>query len=420
MMSTEAGRSVNGNTGVLANEDVRSQFALLRELDSSDTAPFTYLDSAATTLLPDCVVGAWQQHYARCGGTLGRGSHRLSRLAADEWELATADLKAFFGVGPDSDIIFVKSATEGLNLLAHGLKPHVSEGDVIVVSELEHHSNFLPWQRLAQERGGLLETLPLLSDGTIDLSRADEFPEDAVKIVAVVRPSNLNGHCSDWGRIQSWARSCGAVTVLDITQLGGHAPVQFDDLGCDAAVISAHKMMAPKGVGAVIARRALLDRLEPWLLGGGMVTLVNGDAVHFADGRQKFYAGTTDVAGVVAWARSARWLQALGFERISAHEAELYRHAHDGLSRIDGVHVLSPPGAISKSLLSFVSARTHCHDLAAALDREGIAIRSGNLCCQPAIKALGYTGVNRASWAIYNTVDEVLRLVGAVSDLAAG
>lgn len=416
MMRNEAGRSETDYTGVLATQDVRTEFPFLREVDRANT-PFTYLDSAATTLVPDCVVGAWQQHYAQCGGTLGRGSHRLSRMAAGEWELATADLRAFFGVGPDSEILFVKSATEGLNLLAHGLKTHVSEGDVIVVSELEHHSNFLPWERLARERGGLVEMLPLLPDGTIDLSRADDLPDDAVKIVALVRSSNLNGHCADWRRVHAWARHCGAITVLDITQCGGHVPVRFDDLGCDAAVISAHKMMAPKGVGAVIARRALIEQLEPWLLGGGMVTLVNGDDIHFADGRQKFYAGTTDVAGVVAWARSARWMQTIGFGRISAHEAELYRQAADGLSRIPGVRVLCPPGDVSKSLLSFVSARMHCHDLAAALDREGIAIRSGNLCCQPALKALGYTGVNRASWAIYNTVDEVLRLVATVGDL---
>jgi cysteine desulfurase/selenocysteine lyase len=417
MMSTETGRAERDTTGVLATENLRSQFPLLREVDRSATAPFTYLDSAATTLLPDCVMGAWQQHYARCGGALGRGSHRLSRMAADEWDRATADLRAFFGVGPDSEIVFVKSATEGLNLLAHGLKPRVSEGDVVVASELEHHSNFLPWQRLARERGGLFETLPLLPDGTIDLSRADELPEDAVKIVALVRSSNLNGHCSDWNRVLAWARRCGAITVLDVTQVGGHAPLQFEDLGCDAAVISAHKMMAPKGVGAVIARRSLIDQLDPWLLGGGMVTLVNGDAIHLAEGRHKFYAGTTDVAGVVAWARSARWLEDIGFERIAAHEAELYHLACEGLSRIPGVRVLAPPGQISKSLVSFVSARMHCHDVADALDRKGIAIRSGNLCCQPALKALGYTGVNRVSWAVYNSTDEILRLVAAVGDV---
>ena len=184
-----------------------------------------------------------------------------------------------------------------------------------------------------------------------------------------------------------------------------------------AAIVVVSGLPSPRGVGAVIVRKALVDQLQPWLVGGGMVTLVNGDAIHFADGDQKFYAGTTDVAGVVAWARSARWLQAIGFERIAAHEAELHRRAYNGLSSIPGVRVLSPPGDISKSLLSFVSDRVHCHDLSAALDREGIAIRSGNLCCQPATKALGYTGVNRASWAIYNTADEVLRLVEAVSDV---
>ncbi|MCW2590542.1 MAG: cysteine desulfurase [Mycobacterium sp.] len=376
-----------------------------------------YLDSGATSQKPLQVLDAERDFLTTSNGAVHRGAHQLMEESTDAYEQGREDIAAFVGADTD-ELVFTKNATESINLVSYALgdsrfENAVGPGDVIVTTELEHHANLIPWQELARRTGATLRWYSVTDDGRIDLDSL--HLDENVKVVAFSHHSNVTGAIAPVAELVSRAKAVGALTVLDACQSVPHQPVDFHALDVDFAAFSGHKMLGPTGIGVLYGRRALLNAMPPFLTGGSMIETVTMEATTYAPAPQRFEAGTPMTSQVVGLAAAARYLSAIGMDAVEAHEDELVAAALAGLAQVDGVRIVGPTSMDHRgSPVSFVVDGIHAHDVGQVLDDEGVAVRVGHHCAWPLHRRFGVAATARASFAVYNTLDEVDRLVAGV------
>jgi cysteine desulfurase/selenocysteine lyase len=395
---------------------IRKDFPILGRT-VRDGKPLVYLDSGATSQRPLQVLDAEREFLTTCNAAVHRGAHQLAEEATDAYEDARALIAEF--VGADSDeLVFTKNATEALNLVTYVLGDnrfdrHVGPGDEIVITELEHHANLVPWQELARRTGATLKWYGVTDDGRIDLDSLELT--DAVKVVAFTHQSNVTGAIAPVEELVRRARSVGALVVLDACQSVPHMAVDFHALDVDYAAFSGHKMLGPTGIGVLYGKAALLAAMPPFITGGSMIETVTMEASTYAPAPQRFEAGTQMVSQVVGLGAAVRYLNEFGMDVVAAHEHALIEAALEKLSAIDGLHIVGPQTAENRGgAISFVVDGIHAHDLGQVLDDEGVAIRVGHHCAWPLHRRLGVAATARASFALYNTAEEIDVLVAAI------
>ncbi|MGV5047900.1 cysteine desulfurase [Rhodococcus pyridinivorans] len=395
---------------------IRADFPILART-VRDGKPLVYLDSGATSQRPVQVLDAEREFLATRNAAVHRGAHALSEEATDSYEDARAVIASFVGVDVD-EVVFTKNATESLNLVAYAFAddrfPHrLGPGDEIVVTELEHHANLVPWQELARRTGATLRWYGVTDDGRIDLDSLTLT--DAVKVVAFTHQSNVTGAVAPVEEIVRRAKEIGAIVVLDACQSVPHMAVAFRALGVDFAAFSGHKMFGPSGVGVLYGRRDLLADVPPFITGGSMIETVTMEATTFAAPPQRFEAGSPMVSQAVGLGAAVRYLQDIGMDAVAEHEHELTAAALAELGGIDGVRIIGPTTAEQRGgAVSFVVDGIHAHDLGQILDDEGVEIRVGHHCAWPLHRRFGVAATARASFAVYNTPDEVQALGAAI------
>ncbi|WP_280495532.1 cysteine desulfurase [Nocardia farcinica] len=395
---------------------IRADFPILSRT-VRDGKPLVYLDSGATSQRPLAVLDAEREFLTERNSAVHRGAHQLAEEATDAYEGARADIARFVGVDA-GEIVFTKNATESLNLVTYSFADnrfpyHVGSGDEIVVTELEHHANLVPWQELARRTGATLKWYGITDDGRIDLDSLELSP--ATKVVAFTHQSNVTGAVSPVEELVRRATAVGALTVLDACQSVPYMPVDFRALGVDFAAFSGHKMLGPSGVGVLYGRRALLEETPPFITGGSMIETVTMEGSTFAPPPQRFEAGVPMTSQVVGLGAAVRYLEGIGMAAVAEHEHALTGAALAGLGAIDGVRIVGPTENVDRGgAVSFVVDGIHAHDVGQILDDEGVAIRVGHHCAWPLMRRLGVPATARASFAVYNTLDEVEQLVAAV------
>ncbi|MBI4238798.1 MAG: cysteine desulfurase [Deltaproteobacteria bacterium] len=393
---------------------IRADFPILQTTVRGH--PLVYLDNAATTQKPQAVLDALTQYYQTSNANIHRGLHFLAETATAAYEAVRTQVQQFIHAPSPREIIFTRNATEALNLVAHSYgRTHLEAGDEILLTEMEHHSNLIPWQLLAQERGAVLRFVPVTPSGGLQIEHFDRLLTPRTKIVAFSMLSNVLGIAppvAEWCRR---AHAVGAVSVVDGAQGVAHGPTDVQALDCDFLAFSAHKMCGPTGVGVLYGKSALLEAMPPFLGGGEMIATVDWTRATWADIPHKFEAGTPNIADVIAFGAAIHYLQQLGMERIAAYEAELTHYAYEQLAAQPDVTLYGPPWRERQgSVLTFNVQDIHPHDLSQALDFEGIATRAGHHCTQPLMQRLGLMATARASFSFYNTRAEVDRLVAAL------
>lgn len=395
---------------------IRKEFPILQRT-VRDGKPLVYLDSGATSQRPQRVWDAERDFVLGCNAPVHRGSYQLAEEATDAYESAREAIASFVGAAND-EIAFTKNATEALNLVAYVLGDSragslaVGADDTIVVTELEHHANLVPWQELARRTGATLKWYKMTEDGRIDLDSLEL--DESVKVVAFTHQSNVTGAHADVDEMVRRAKAVGAVTVLDACQSVPHMPVDFHALDVDFAAFSGHKMCGPSGVGAVYSKH--LNELPPFLTGGSMIEVVRMEGSTYAPAPQRFEAGTQMTSQVVGLGEAVRFLTEIGMENIQAHEHELTAYALEQLQAIDGLRIAGPLTAEKRGgAIAFAVEDVHPHDLGQVLDAEGVAIRTGHHCAWPAHRGLDLQSSARASFYLYNTLEEVDVLVASVA-----
>jgi cysteine desulfurase/selenocysteine lyase len=388
----------------------RADFPLL-----AATPSLHYLDSAATTQKPAVVLDAMRAYYEHDNANPHRGAYALSVRSTDRYHEARRQVARFLGVADSDCLVFTRGTTEALNLVASAWgRVHIAAGDEIIVTALEHHANFVPWQQLAIERGATLRICGLTHDGRIDLDCLSGLTGARTRVLAFNHVSNALGTINPVAEIVRLARRVGALTVCDGAQGAPHFPVRFDELGVDFYAFSGHKMCGPMGIGGLIGRRPLLEAMPPYQFGGDMIEFVHDDRCSWNILPHKFEAGTPNVAGAVGLAAAISYLDGIGMDAIARHEQELVRLASDRLAAIDGVRIFGPPAADRSGIVSFTCGDIHPHDIASILDTEGVCVRAGHHCAQPLMRRLEVPATARASFYLYNDAADVDALVAAV------
>ena len=395
-----------------------------------------YLDSGATSQRPRQVLDAERAFLETANAAVHRGAHQLAEEATDAYEGARQKIADFVGVGSGpvsgsaggSEIVFTKNATEGVNLVAYAMgnaatagpeaeRFRVGPGDEIVVTEMEHHANLVPWQQLAARTGATLRWFGVTDEGRLDLSNLGELVNERTKVVAFTHQSNVLGTVNPVRVLADAAREVGALTVLDACQSVPHAPVDFKALGVDFAVFSGHKMLGPSGIGVLYGRRELLETLPPFLTGGSMIEMVHMARSTFAPPPARFEAGVPMTSQAVALGAAVDYLDAVGMDRIAAHEHQLTEAALRGLAEVPGVRIVGPLDTVERGgAVSFVVEGIHAHDAGQVLDSLGVAVRVGHHCAWPLHRRMNAAATVRASFYLYNTPDEVTALVDAVRE----
>ena len=396
---------------------IRKEFPILSRTVRGGK-PLVYLDSGATSQRPQRVWDAERDFVLGCNAPVHRGSYELAEEATDAYESAREAIAAFVGADND-EIAFTKNATEALNLVAYVLGDSragsfaVGEGDTIVITELEHHANLVPWQELARRTGAELKWYAMTEDGRIDLDSLEL--DDTVKVVAFTHQSNVTGAHADVAEMVRRAKAVGALTVLDACQSVPHMPVDFHALDVDFAAFSGHKMCGPSGVGVLYGKAELLDKLPPFLTGGSMIEVVKMEGTTFAEPPTRFEAGTQMTSQVVGLGAAVKFLDEMGMDAIHAHEKKLTAYALEELTQIPGLRIIGPENSEERGgAVSFVVEGIHPHDLGQVLDAHGVSIRTGHHCAWPLHRACQVNSTARASFYLYNTEDEVDALVEAV------
>ena len=397
---------------------IRADFPILTRT-VRDGKPLVYLDSGATSQKPLPVLDAERDFVLHHNAATHRGAHQLAEEATDAYEHARELVAGFVGCAID-EVIFTKNCTEGLNLVSYVLgddragQYRVSAGDEIIISEAEHHANLIPWQELCRRTGATLKWFPLRDDGRLDLD-AVEITE-RTKVVAVTHASNVTGAITDVATVVERAHQVGALVVLDACQSVPHMPVNFTALGVDFAAFSGHKMLAPSGVGVLYGRAQILQALPPFLTGGSMIEHVTMEKTTYAPPPQRYEAGVPNMSQVVGLGAAVEYLDSLGMDNVFAHEQEITSYALQELGKLTGVHIVGPTTPENRgSAISFTIDGIHSHDIGQFLDYDGIAVRVGHHCAEPLHTHFGLSGTTRASFYIYNTLDEVDRLVDGIT-----
>jgi cysteine desulfurase/selenocysteine lyase len=396
----------------------RADFPILaREVNGK---PLVYLDSAATSQKPEAVLAAMDAYYRRHNAAVHRGVHTLGEEATGLYEDARVTLARFVGASPRATV-FTKNATEAINLVAYawGLRT-LREGDEILVTEMEHHANLVPWHLVARYTGARVRAIPLGDDYRLDLDTLDALLTDRTRMVAVAAMSNVLGTINPVAEIAARAHAAGALVLADGAQAVPHNGVTLDQLGVDFLAFTGHKMLGPTGIGVLAAREEVLERLQPFLGGGSMIADVRIDESTYADIPQRFEAGVPNIAEAVGLAAAADYLTALGMDRVVAHERRLLAYAMERLGEVDGLRLIGPASVEHRGcLLSFTLGDIHPHDVSQVLDAEGVAVRAGHHCAKPLMRRCGVQATTRASLYLYNTTDEVDALVDALGKAQA-
>ncbi len=394
---------------------LRADFPILeRTMDSG--ARLVYLDSGATTQKPLQVLDAERDFYLTHNAAVHRGAHQLAGEATEAYESARRTIARFVGAAED-EIVFTKNTTEGINLVAYALGNgrRLGPGDRIVVTEMEHHANLVPWQQLAERTGATLDWFGLTDEGRLDLGRIDELIDERTKVVALTHQSNVLGTLNPVREIADRAHAFGALVVVDGAQSVPHRPVDVHELGADFLAFSGHKMLGPNGIGVLWGRRELLADLPPFLTGGSMIEIVEMDHSTFLPPPQRFEAGVPMTSQAVGLAAAADYLTALDMAEVAAHEDRLTARALELLQELPGVRVVGPRDLTDRGCaVSFTVDGIHPHDVGQVLDERGVAVRVGHHCARPIVRRYGIPATTRATFYVYNTLDEVDALVDGV------
>ena len=384
-------------------ERVRGEFPILSRRIGD--RPLVYLDSAASAQKPEAVIQAMTDLMRHSYANVHRGLHTLANETTELYENARKKIGAFIGA-PETEIVFTRGATEALNLVAAGLGRDLSEGDEVVLTEMEHHANIVPWHFLREQKGVVLRFAPLLPDGALDMEALEGLISPRTRVVSVVHMSNVLGTVNPIRRIAALARAAGAVMVVDACQSVVHARLDVRHLDADFVAFSGHKLYGPTGIGVLWGRADRLAALPPWQGGGEMIDRVDFDRITYAEPPLRFEAGTPPIVEAVGLGAAVDWLSSLDRDAIHAHEAALYERAREGVASINGLRILGEAEG-KGAVLSFTLEGAHAHDIAQLLDRYGVAVRAGTHCAEPLMRRLGVSSSVRASFALYNTAQEV-------------
>ncbi|MCH7726244.1 MAG: cysteine desulfurase [Planctomycetes bacterium] len=401
----------------LDSEKLRADFPILSTVLHGDK-PLVYLDNAATTQRPRPVIDALVDMYENNYANVHRGIHWLSDQSTDRYEEAREKVRQFINAPKKHEVIFTTGTTSAINLVARSWGDvNVGAGDEILLTEMEHHSNIVPWQQLAERTGCTVKFIPITDDGRLQLAELDNLITEQTKLVAVAAISNVLGTINPIASIAQTAHDAGALVLVDAAQLAPHAAMDVQAMGADFVALSGHKMLGPSGVGVLWGRESLLDAMPPFLGGGSMIRRVKLDGFESADLPAKFEAGTPPIVSAIGLGAAIDYLNSIGVDKIAQYERVLAQRAHDVLERVEGIRFLGPPPEDKAGIVSFVLDKPHAHDVAQLLDREGIAIRAGHHCAMPLHKRLKITASNRASFYFYNTLEEVEKLGESVAEI---
>ncbi len=392
---------------------VRQDFPVLRT--QVNGKPLVYLDNAATSQKPVAVLDALSRFYREENANIHRGVHHLSERASDAYESARGQIGSFLGASQGYTLIFTRGSTEAINLVAHSFGgSQLKAGDEVLVSEMEHHSNIVPWQQVCRSTGAVLRVIPVSQGGVLDLGAYERSLSGRTRIVAVTHVSNAIGTVNPVRRITALAHAAGAVVIVDGAQSAPHLSVDVRETGCDFFVCSGHKMLGPTGIGVLIGRDKILQDMPPYQTGGGMIARVSFQETTFAGIPGRFEAGTPPIAQAVGFAAAIGYMQGIGIERIGSYESMLLTCATERLREAPGVRLVGAESDERASVLSFVVEGVHPHDVGTILNQEGIAVRTGHHCAQPLMEKMGVPGTVRASFSFYNTVAEIDALINGL------
>ena len=387
----------------------RNDFPILQQ--QVHGKPLVYLDNAATTQKPQAVIDAITHYYTTDNSNVHRGVHLLSERATAAFEAARSKATRFLNASSDREVIFVRGCTEGINLVAQSYgREFIGEGDEIIVSAIEHHSNIVPWQMLAQETGAIVRVIPVNDDGELILEEYERLLNVRTKLVAVGHISNALGTINPIRTITELAHRHGAVVLIDGAQGAPHTAIDVQEIGCDFYVFSGHKVFGPTGIGVLYGREALLEKMPPWQGGGDMILSVSWEKTTYNSLPFKFEAGTPNIAGAIGLGAALDYVDSLGIDRIAAWEHELLDYGTARLAEVRGLRLVGTARE-KASVLSFILEGVHPHDIGTIVDQEGVAIRTGHHCAQPLMTRFGLAATARASIAFYNTKDDIDRLV---------
>ncbi|MCC7264139.1 MAG: cysteine desulfurase [Candidatus Latescibacteria bacterium] len=393
-------------------ERLRRDFPILSQRVRNK--PLVYLDNGATTQKPQSVIDALVGYYTTENANIHRGVHYLSQQATFAYERTRGRIRRFLNAADNSEIVFVRGTTEGINLVAQSFaRPRLHEGDEIIVSQMEHHSNIVPWQMVCAERGARLRVIPVDDAGELILEEYEKLLNPRTKLVAVAHASNVLGTINPVARITALAHQHGVPVLVDGAQGIPHLPADVRELGCDFYVFSGHKIFGPTGIGVLYGRRELLESMPPYQGGGSMIVKVSFEGTTYAELPNRFEAGTPHIAGAIGLEAAIDYLNEAGQERLAAYETELLGYATQALSQVKGLRVFGT-ARDKVGVLSFAMESAHPHDIGTVLDSEGIAIRAGHHCAQPLMQRYGVPAMARASLAFYNTREEIDALVDAL------
>lgn len=392
--------------------DVKSDFPILsRQVHGK---PLVYLDNGATTQKPLAVIEAEREFYLADNANIHRGVHWLSQHATERYDAARARVQRFLNAAAPEEIVFTRGTTEAINLVANSWgRANLRAGDEILLTTLEHHSNIVPWQLLCEQLGCTLKVVPVNAAGELELDAFEQLLGERTRLLAITHVSNALGTINPVAELRARARAVGAVTLIDGAQAVAHGRVDVQAIGCDFYAFSGHKLYAPTGIGALYARRELLDAMPPWQGGGDMIYTVSFTGSTWAPAPQRFEAGTPNIAGAIALAAAIDYLDGIGLERVAAHEDALLAHATATIGAIEGVRLIGT-ARHKAAILSFLVDGIHPHDLGTILDTEGVAIRAGHHCAMPLMECFGLPGTARASLALYNTPADIDALAAAI------
>ena len=396
-------------------DDIRAQFPILsREINGQ---PLAYLDNAASAQKPQAVIDALSHQMSHSFANVHRGLHTMANETTEAYEGARAKVATLLGAPDASNIVFTKGASEALNLAAYGLAGEIEPGDEIIISQMEHHSNIVPWHFLRERYGAVIKFIPVTERGELDLDAYKAMLGPKTKIVSIVYMSNVLGTVNPVKQIGEWAHGAGAVFIVDGTQAVVHQRVDVVDIDADLFCMTGHKLYGPTGIGALYGKSEMLERMRPFNGGGEMIEDVFEDHVTYNDAPHKFEAGTPPILQAIGLGAAIDWLSQYDPEAIHLHEMALYHHALDGLRGIDGFQLIGDAPQ-KGAVLSFNLKGAHAHDVAQILDKYGIAVRAGQHCTQPLMERLGIHSTARASFGIYNSLDEADRLIEGVKKAA--
>jgi cysteine desulfurase/selenocysteine lyase len=394
---------------------LREDFPILSE-EVGEGRPLVFLDNAASTQRPRQVIDAISGVYERTYANVHRGIHTLSELSTEQYESARKNVQRFINAASFNEIVFTQGTTAGINLVARSWgETNLMAGDEVLLTVMEHHSNLVPWQQAAARTGATLKHVPITADGRLDMESFGRLLTERTKIVAVAAVSNTLGTINPIAEIAAKAHAAGALVLVDAAQSAPHLPVDVQALDCDFLAFSGHKMLGPTGVGVLYGKERLLEAMPPFLGGGSMISEVRLDEFKPAELPAKFEAGTPPIVPAIGMSAAIDYLQAVGMENIHRHEQELVRYAYESLAQIEELRILGPTPEHRACLVSFVFDRIHAHEFAQVLnDQFGVAVRAGHHCTQPLHTGLGIAASTRASFYLYNTPEEVDRLLEGV------